>query len=312
MNVSRSALSLLCAVCFCIVLALPSAAQSKPCEPKVQMSSLLSGVNVNGPLYIDKLYAKCLPTPAKKSSSNYEYHPYDGGKFSSVLKSANGQTLNTFVWYGENILSLWELSRYEVVGGADSLKKLLPGSYVLEFAVEDKVFQRFPFSVTTRQSSDQFKPETLYFLDGPWRDYAQLYSPNVDRFFQLHVWLRNEDTVLDPKPRAVPFHISLVRDSDKKLLAEDSEGKLNLTNNWQQYTLSFRRPNTAQTKDYSEVKLNELLAADGKYRINLTLDGKPSGSYLLNVKGGRINDVDPVQMRKEEYKIILPLANERQ
>src|SRR6187551_865062 len=113
----------------------------KPCEPRVQMSSLLSGVDVNGGLFIDKMYARCLPAPAKKSASNYEYQPYDGGKFSSVLKDSKGQVVNTFVWYGENIQSLWEMSRYEVVGGPEALKKLSPGSYVLEFAVEDKVFQ---------------------------------------------------------------------------------------------------------------------------------------------------------------------------
>jgi hypothetical protein len=252
-----------------------------------------------------------LPAPAKKSASNYEYQPYDGGKFSSVLKDSKGQVVNTFVWYGENIQSLWEMSRYEVVGGPEALKKLSPGSYVLEFAVEDKVFQQFPFSITTKQSNDQFKPQTLYFLEGPWREYAQLYSPNLDRFFQLHVWLRNEDNILDPKSRPAPYHVSLTRESDKKLLAEDDDGQLNLTNRWQMYTLSFRRPKAGQTKDYSEVKLNEILASDGRYRIDLTLDGKPRASYILNVKGGRINDLDLAQMRKDEYKVIIPLTNGR-
>ena len=126
------------------------------------------------------------------------------------------------------------------------------------------------------------------------------------------MWLRNEDSILDPKPRPVPYRVSLSRESDKKLLAQDDEGQLNLSNKWQQYTLSFRRPGAAQSKDYSEVKLNEILAADGRYRIDLTLDGKPIASYLLNVKGGRVNDIDLAQMRKDEYKIILPLANDRQ
>ena len=307
MTMSRSSVwVLVCTLLLCA--AYTASAQVKPCQPRVDTSSLLSSVDVNGALYIDKLYARCLPPPAKKSSSGYEYHPYDGGKFSTVLKSSDGQVINTFVWYGEYILSIWELSRYEVVGGPEALKRLSPGSYVLEFAVEDKVFQQMPFSLVTKQSNDQFKPATLYFLDGPWRDYAQLYSPNLDRFFQLHVWLRNEDTFLDPKPRPAPFRVSLTRESDKKLIAEDDEGQLNLTNKWQQYTLSFRRPKASQTKDYSEVKLNEILATDGKYRIDLTLDGKPRASSVLNVKGGRINDLDLAQMRKEEYKIIIPLS----
>ncbi len=280
------------------------------CEPRVDMGALLNSLEVNGSLYISSLYARCLPKPAKVSSSNFEYNPYDGGKLSTVLKSSSGQVLNTFVWYGHNIQSLWELSRYEIVGGAAAVKKLMPGSYWLEFAVEDKVFQKFPFSVTTRESSDQFKPETLYVLDGAWSDYAELYSPNLDRFIQLFVWLRNDDGLNDPKPRAAPFHIRLVRESDKKTLAEDSEGRLNLTPKWREYKLSFRKPNVAQTKDYSEFKLSEILAVDGKYRIELTLDGKPRSSYSFTVKDGKLNGLDLAAMRKENYRVSVPLSAE--
>jgi hypothetical protein len=265
------------------------------CGPQISMGSLLNNVEVNGTLYIGQLYARCLPKPAKASSSNFEYNPYDGGKLSTVLKDKSGQVLNTFGWYGHNISGLWELSRYEIVGGQAALKKLAPGSYTLEFAVEDKVFQKLPFSVSTRESSDQFKPETLYILDGAWSDYAELYSPNLDRFIQLYVW-------------AAPFSIRLVREADKKVLAEDSEGKLNLTPKWRQYTLSFRKPNAAQTKDYSEFKLSEILAVDGKYRIELTLDGKPRSSYSFTVKDGKLNGLDLAAMRKENYRVIVPLS----
>jgi hypothetical protein len=278
------------------------------CEPRVDMGALLNNVHVSGSLYIGSLYARCLPKPVKVSSSNFEYNPYDGGKLSTVLKSSSGQVLNTFVWYGHNVQSLWELSRYEVVGGAAAVKKLMPGSYSLEFAVEDKVFQKFPFAVTTRESSDQFKPETLYILDGGWSDYAELYSPNLDRFIQLFVWLRNDDGLSDPKPRAVPFHIRLIRESDKKTLAEDSTGKLNLTHKWQQYKLSFRKPGAAETKDYSEFKLSEILAVEGKYRIELALDGKPRSSYSFTVKDGKLNGLDLAAMRKENYRVSVPLS----
>jgi hypothetical protein len=293
-------------VLVCVLLLIGAAEGFGQCEPRIDTGALLNSVNVRGALYIDSLYARCLPKPAKVSSTSFEYNPYDGGKLTAVLKDKGGQMLNTFVWYGHNVQSLWELSRYEIVGGIQALKKLVPGSYSLEFAVEDKVFQKFPFAVTTRESSDQFRPETMYILDGAWSDYAELYAPNVDRFFQLLVWLRNDAN--DPKPRATPFHIRLFRESDKKLLAEDNQGKLNVTPLWQQYKLSFRRPGAAQTKDYSEVKLNELLAADGKYRIELELDGKVRSNYPFTVAVGRLNGIDPVAMRKENYRIIVPLS----
>jgi len=274
------------------------------CEPKIDMGALLNNVKVSGALYIDSLYARCLPRPAKASNSNFEYNPYDGGKLSSVLKDKNGQVVNTFVWYGHNIQSLWEMERYEIVGGAQALKKLAPGSYTLEFAIEDKVFQKFPFSVTTRESNDQFRPETLYILDGAWSDYAELYSPNLDRFMQLFVWLRNDAGLNDAKPRPAPFHIRLIRESDKKVLAEDSQGKLNLTPAWNQYKLSFDRAGGGE----GEFKLNEVLAVDGKYRIDLELDGKPRSSYSFTVAGGKLNGLDLVAMRKENFRVIVPLS----
>jgi len=291
-----------------ILLSSISANSQSPCEPRVDTASLLSSIDVNVALRMDKIYARCLPMPAQKSKTAFEYHPYDGGKFSTVLKSSKGETINTYVWYGENILSLWEMSRYEVIGGPTAVKKLLPGNYVLEFALEDKVFQKFPFSFTTKQSSDQFRPETLYLVDGTWRDYAELYAPNVDRFFQLIVWLRDEDSVAEPKRRRVSYRMLLIREANKKTIAESDENSaLMLDHKWADVKLSFRRPGAAQSKDYSELKLSEIVSTDGKYRIELALDGRSVANYPFTVKNGRINDIDLAQMRKEKFRILVPL-----
>ena len=289
---------------------LPGAAQS--CEPHIDTPSLLNNVGVDGSLYIGNLYARCLPVPAKKSRTVYEYHPYDGGKFSSTLKNSVGQTINTFVWYGRQVLSLWEFTRYEIVGGPEALKKLAPGNYSLEFALEDKVFQTFPFSVATKESGDQFRPRTLYLLDGHWRDYAYLYAPNVDRFIKLGVWLRNVNDPGGPKPAGVPVRVRLIREKDKQILAETHEGdRLLLTHKWHMFDLGFRKPNAAQTKDYSEFKLTEVLANDGSYRFELTLDGKLYSVYKFTVKNAKLNGIDLVQMRKDQYKIFIPLTADR-
>ncbi|HRH43215.1 MAG TPA: hypothetical protein PKY82_16405 [Pyrinomonadaceae bacterium] len=280
--------------------------KTNDCRPEVDMGSLLNNISVNGGLFIGKLYATCLPIPVKKSQTTYEYHPYDGGKLSSVLKSADGQTINTFVWYGEQITGLWELSRYEIVGGANSLKKLNNGKYTLEFALEDKVFQTFPFSVSTAESKDQFNPKTVYLLDGLWQTYATLYAPKIDRFFQLTVWLRDPKNLGEFKPDPVQYSVKLIREKDKQILAEGKE-KIVLDYNWQSYPVHFRRPNFEQTKDYSEVKLSEVTATDGNYIIEFALNGKSYSSYKLTVKNGRLNDFDLPQMQKEKYKIIIPL-----
>jgi len=287
-------------------------ADAQNCTPRIDTASLLNAVSVEGSLYIGKFYAKCLPIPTKKSSTAYEYNPYDGGKFSSVLRDAGGQTVNTFVWYGEHIFSLWEFNRYEVVGGPLAVKQLSPGNYSIDFAVEDKVFQNFPFSVTTKQSGDQFRPRTLYMLDGAWRDHAQIYAPNLDRFIKLYVWLRNVNNTGAPNPTAQTVTVRLVRENDKHVLAEtDADYRLVLKHTWQSVDIPFRRPGAAQTKDYSEFKLSEVVAQDGRYHFEMTIDGKPYADYPFTVKGGRLNDVDLAQMRKDEYKIMIPLTATR-
>lgn len=285
-------------------------AQNTDCKPQIDTGSLLNNVKVNGGfVYIDKLWATCLPMPARQSQTNYEYHPYDGGKLSTVLKSADGQTINTFVWYGEKISGLWELSRYEIVGGDKAQKKVNNGNYKLEFAIEDKVFQTFPFSVSTAESKDQFNPQTVYLLDGIWQNYASLYSPRIDRFIHLIVWLRDVKNLGGFKPTPVQYRTRLIRDKDKQVLAEDgADSALNLSYNWQSYSLSFRKPNAEQNKDYSEFKLSEVTANDGSYTIEFSLDGKPYALYKLNVKNGRLNDFDLAQMQKENYKILIPLT----
>jgi hypothetical protein len=288
----------------------PAGAQN--CTPRIDTASLLDAVTVDGSLYIRKFYAKCLPMPAKTSRTAFEYNPYDGGKFSSVLKDAGGQTINTYVWYGDHILSLWEFNRYEVLGGPEAIKKLAPGNYSIDFAIEDKVFQNFPFSVTTKESGDQFKPRTLYLLDGAWRDHARLYAPNVDRFIKLYVWLRNVNNTGAPNTPSQPVTVRLIREKDKQVLAEtDADYRLVLKHTWQSVDIPFRRPGAAQAKDYSEFKLSEVVANDGRYKFEMAIDGKPYADYPFAVKNGRLNDVDLAQMRKDEYKIMIPLTATR-
>ena len=193
------------------------------------------------------------------------------------------------------------------MGGANSLKKLNNGKYTLEFALEDKVFQTFPFSVSTVESKDPYNPKTVYLLDGIWQTYATLYAPRIDRFIQLNVWLRDPKNLGEFKPDPVQYSVKLIREKDRQILAEGSE-KIVLDYNWQSYPLHFRKPNFEQTKDYSEFKLSEVTAIDGNYVIAFTLNGKPYSSYRLSVKNGRLNDFDLAQMQKDKYKIIIPLS----
>ena len=312
-HASLRAWAALCAAGLCLFMnaGVARAQQPSPCQPRVRMKTLLDSVRVGGrgALSLGKFYAECLPDPARKSQTNYAYNPYDGGKLSAVLKASNGQPLNTYVWYAEKIATLWELNRYEVVGGPQAVKPLAVGSYTLEFALEDKVFQRFPFSVSTVESKDVYRPETLYVLDGPWSDYAELYFPKPDRYTQLWVWLRDTGNAGAPRPKEIQYTLKLVRERDGKLIAEGggASSAMALRPEWQGYKLSFR-PLAVPAGGSTEFHASELLASEGDHRIELALDGKPYATYRVTVKGGKFQR-DAAHTR-EAQGALMPLENE--
>ncbi len=49
----------------------------------------------------------------------------------------------------------------------------------------------------------------------------------------------------------------------------------------------------------------------GVIKFAMTLDGRPYSDYPFTVKNGKLNDIDVTRMRKEEFKIIIPLAATR-
>jgi hypothetical protein len=264
-------------------------AQNVPpaCQPGISFWSLM-GVGIgyqDGRLNVDKLYAVCLPTPAKPSGSNFPYDPDSGGKLTMTVKTASGKPLTTYVWYAENFSGLWELSRYKVVGGYEAIKPLGTGDFVLEFAIEEKPFYRFPFSVTSAKNEDPYQSAgTRYFIEGPWNEYGNLFYQRNDPQSSLRfsTWVQ-EKTGKDAK-RSVPYKVELSRVKDGKVLAEDA-ATLRLEPRWRQADLSLRPTNGEQNTYF---KAGEMLREDGLYRVRLTIDGQLYGEYSFEVKGGRI------------------------
>jgi hypothetical protein len=265
------------------------ALEREECPPHIQMKTLLDdlGIGENGALFVGKLYGECLPDPVRQSPSGLPYNPYDGGRLSSVVKASNGQAVATYVWYAEKIATLWELSRYETLGGPAGAKPLGVGSYTLEFFIEDRLIQRFPFTVSSVESADPYHPGTLLVLDGPWRDYAELYFPNPNRYTQLWVWLRDLNAPKPPRERR--YDLRLLREKDGALLAEGggSSSALRLEPRWLGYKLSFR-PLSVPAGGSGEYHAAAALAADGSYRIELNVDGKAYARYRFEVSGGRL------------------------
>ncbi|MFN0121524.1 MAG: hypothetical protein ACKV2V_13610 [Blastocatellia bacterium] len=276
-------LSLLCS--------LNAVAQSNPtvCAPGMRFGSILNQLQINfeGRLTPGKMIATCLPDPVRVTNSAFPYNPDDGGKFSMTLKTSGGSPLTTYVWSVEKVSSLWELRDYKIVGGYEAAKPLVPGNYLLEFAIEDKPFYRFPFSVATKKSEDVYAPGTMYLLNGAWEEYGVFYYYKPDRYSQFLVWLRDTGK---PRQQAVPVEMKLLRKSDNRLLAmtrPDNAVKLRAT--WNRFTLSFN-PVTedGQLTNAGEFHASEILKTDGVYVVRLALDGQLYGEYEFTVKGGQI------------------------
>ena len=266
------------------------------CSPGVSFWSLLGEVGIgyaDGHLRMEKLYAICLPQPKVPGDSNYAYSPEQGGKLTTVIKSADGQSLGTYVWSAESIGGLWELSNYKILGGYESLKPLAAGSYALEFQIEGAPFYRFPFSVSSLPGDDPYQAAgTRWFIDGAWNDYGNVFYQRNDpqSTFRFTTWVR--DKVGHAQPRSAPYLAQLVRRKDSKVLGED-KGTLRLDPQWRQLDVYFQPGANASEK----LKAADVLAQDGAYRVTLSIDGKPYGAYAFTVAGGRI-DLQGLQMEK--------------
>lgn len=260
----------------------------KSCTPGVSFWKLLEEVRIgysDGRLNMGRMYAVCLPAPAKQSTSNYPYDPDGGGKLSTMVKTADGKLLNTYVWYAESIGGLWELSRYKVLGGYEAVQPLAAGNYLLEFAVDDKPFYRFPFSVAVIKSDDPYAPAgNRYFIEGAWNDYGNLYYQRNDpqSILTFTTWV--QDKAGHQNKNAVPYDMKLINTRDGRVLAVN-DGALRLEPRWGKAALNFRT-NGGGANAY--FKAGDLLKEDGRYTVRLNINNKPYGEYPFVVKGGRI------------------------
>ena len=280
---------LFCVLLFCAGSGVALGEQPQvPCTPGMSYWSLLGSVGVgytDGRLAVNKLYAVCLPQPVDAGDSNYAYSPDGGGKFASVVKRADGQTLNTYHWYGENIAGLWELSHFKVLGGEAAIRPLAAGDYVLEFQLEDKPFYRFPFRIVTEPADDPYQaPGTRYFIDGPWNDYGNVFYQRNDPKSSLRftTWVREKAG--HESKRAVPYEAQIIRLQDNSVVATDT-GTLRLSPQWQQTDLLFKTMGGDQNSFF---RAEEILRTDGLYRVSVSIDGKPYGTYPFTVERGKI------------------------
>jgi len=193
--------------------------------------------------------------------------------------------LNTYVWYAESIGGLWELNRYKVLGGYEAVKPLAAGNYLLEFAIDDKPFYRFPFSVVVIKSDDPYAAEgNRYFIEGAWNEYGNIYYQRNDPQSSLTFTTWIQDKVGHQNKNSVPYEVKLVNARDGRVLGVN-DGTLRLEPRWLKADLYFR-PSGGDPNAY--LKAGDLLREDGRYSVRLTINSKLYGAYPFVVKAGRI------------------------
>jgi len=283
---TRSLLPAVLAVLTSLISVSIAGAQSQ-CAPGISFWKLLDAVHigyVDGKLSIDKTYGVCLPVPSKRSGSNYLYGPDGGGKLATLVKTADGKLLNTYVWYAENIGGLWEMGNYKVLGGYEAVKPLAPGNYQLEFTLEDTPFYVFPFSVAEVKNDDPYQAEgNRYFVEGPWNDYGNIFYQRNDPASTLRftTWLQDKSGHVNKE--AVPSEVKLIRLRDNKVLGSATDA-LKLEPRWRQADFYFKPPDG----DSSYLTAVSLLGEDGRYAVRVSIDGAGYGDYPFTVKSGRI------------------------
>lgn len=260
-----------------------------PCTtPGISFWKLLETVSIgyaDGRLTIGQLYAVCLPTPPNREEARYAYDPDSESKVSTLVKTADGKVLNTYVWYAQSISGLWELSTYKVVGGRQSEKPLPAGNYLLEFALNDKPFTRFPFSVVEVKNDDSYQPAgNRYFIEGAWNDYGNMFYQRNDPQSSLAFTTWVQDKRGNQKETSTVYDLKLINLKDGKAIGEDS-GTLRAEPWWLQLKVNFH-PVGGDKNTY--LKAADLLREDGRYSVRLNIAGKPYGEYPFTVKDSRI------------------------
>src|SRR6185312_7374110 len=271
-----------------VFLTAPYGVAQSQCTPGISFWKLLDSVRVgygDGRLSIDKLYAVCLPMPLKRNGSSYPYEPEGGGKLSTIVKTADGKALNTYVWYASSIGGLWEMGNYKVLGGYEAIKPLASGNYQLEFALEDRPFYVFPFSVSEMKNDDPYQAAgTRYFIEGAWNEYGNIFYQRNDpaSVLRFTAWLQDKSGHV--RKDSVPSEIKLIRLKDNKVIGAATDD-LRLEPRWRQADFFFAPPDGDKN---AYLKAADLLGEDGRYTVRLSVDGAGYGDYPFIVKGGQI------------------------
>lgn len=292
------------------LVAMPLAALAQPPEmqPSIMWGSLLGGATMysnTGNFTLagfERITAVFLPTP--QNEAYYPYNPADGAQFWGILSAADGTQLARYdFWAQQRPAPYWVVDDMWAKNPAtdESIETrqvpLPPGDYTVDFFLPTGRFYTFSFSVTKIDSDDPFRPQTYWFLEGPWRDWGCLTYADADPEQTLYwtISLRNKGREAS---KDAAIQIAITRDADGATVCGTRTGmSWTLAREWKSMNFEMVRP------DQTPLRAADLLARDGPYTLRMMLDGEVYGTWKFRVAGGQLQyagrtvrgSVDPLQ-----------------
>jgi hypothetical protein len=179
------------------------------------------------------------------------------------------------------------------------------GDYVLEFLVEGTPFYRFPFTVEVAESDDPYNPETRYYLEGPWDDYAYIYIPdnNPAAAPTFSIWLRDKEAPLGRKTsRQMNVKIKRGRQVVAFWPMSDRSNPVDFPPYWERLDVGLRDDSSG---GFSAADILQ----DGTYEVVVTVDDQPFATYRYTASGGQIQHQDrQVRDQTDPFEYIKPVA----
>jgi hypothetical protein len=218
-----------------------------------------------------------------------------GAKGTVKLGKADGTGIYEWTWEEEPIKAPYsrfdfnskikDLATGEIVYSQVELKQ--SGDYVLDFYTGETRFYTFPFSVWAKKPDDPFLGGELYFLEGDWSKWGYMYMYNADPEQNLtwKIWLRH--TQHDEATKYHDIKIEVTRDKDGKVMCVSRDNTShNLPRTWTRVGFDMVNP-PVKTSGGEYFKAKDLLATDGGYTLEMTVNGEHYGTWALEVKDGK-------------------------
>lgn len=172
------------------------------------------------------------------------------------------------------------------------------GDYHLDILVDDRLIQRFPFVVRVQGSDDPYATTAgLYQLDGPWADYAYLFTPTEGGYLTWYFYDRHQEM----EQTDVTYLLVAELYRNGQFVATTGNKTISARQQWKRHELSFSIPgddaaNTTDLTTSTGFTLDKM--TDGNYELRVTY-------YDVNAydrQGKKVPIANPMGRKEDRYR----------